>query len=75
LAALKDPFLNRATVAPLHAGVDGYRRAAALDLLHDRREVLEQIRHLGGLVLDAEPSDLSPRLLNRYLEVALRGIL
>lgn len=75
LAALQDRFLAHASVAPVQIARDGFRRAAAVDLLHDRREVLEQIRHLGGLVLDATPADLSPRLLNRYLEVVLRGML
>jgi uncharacterized protein (DUF58 family) len=74
LAALQDRFLARAAVASVHVSREGFRRAAALDLLKDRREVLEQIRHRGGLVLDATPADLSPRLLNRYLEVVLRGM-
>ncbi len=74
LAALQDRFLARASQAPVRVSREGFRRAAALDLLHDRREVLEQIRHRGGLVLDATPADLSPRLLNRYLEVVLRGM-
>jgi uncharacterized protein (DUF58 family) len=74
LAALQDRFLARASQTPVRVSREGFRRAAALDLLHDRREVLEQIRHRGGLVLDATPADLSPRLLNRYLEVVLRGM-
>jgi len=75
LAALKDPFLDRAVASPLRIQRDGFRQAAAIDLLRDRREVLETIRRHGGLVLDAQPDDLTPRLLNRYLEVVLRGML
>ncbi|MFL6116583.1 MAG: DUF58 domain-containing protein, partial [Catenulispora sp.] len=73
LAALKDPFLERAARSEPAAERDGYRKAVAVELLHERQEVLERIRHLGGLVIDAEPAGIAPPLLNRYLEVALRG--
>lgn len=75
LAALKDVFLKRATAAPLTVPRDGFRRAAAVDLLRDREEVLEKVRHRGGFVIDAAPADLTPRLLNRYLEIVLRGMI
>jgi uncharacterized protein (DUF58 family) len=75
LAALKDPFLERAARLDPAGPRDGFRRATAVDLLRERGEVLERIRHLGGLVIDAEPAAIAPPLLNRYLEVALRGLL
>jgi uncharacterized protein (DUF58 family) len=73
--ALKDPFLERAAQNQPVQVVDGFRKAAAVDLLHDRREVLERIRQMGAIVLDAEPAGVTPSLINRYLEVTFRGLL
>jgi len=53
----------------------GFRQAVALDLLRQRAEVLEALRHHGVQVIDVAPSDLSPAVLNGYLEVTFRGLL
>jgi uncharacterized protein (DUF58 family) len=74
-AALKDAFLERAAVAVPVTNKDGFRKAAAVDLLRERREVLEQIRHAGGFVVDAEPGAVTPPVINGYLEVMLGGLL
>jgi uncharacterized protein (DUF58 family) len=71
--ALKDAFLERAAVSVPTMDVDGFRKAAAIDLLRERQEVLELIRHSGGLVIDAAPGDIAPPMLNGYLEVMLGG--
>ena len=54
---------------------NGFRKAAAVDLLRERRSVLERIRQMGGFVIDAEPTGVTPPLINRYLEVTFRGLL
>lgn len=72
-AALKDAFLERAAASDPRTDRDGFRKAAAVDLLRERREVLERIRHAGGMVVDAEPGAVTPPLLNGYLEVMLGG--
>jgi uncharacterized protein (DUF58 family) len=74
-AALKDPLLEQAAYSRPARALDGFRKAAATELLHERREVLERIRQMGAHVLDVEPSGLTPPVINRYLEVAFRGLL
>lgn len=74
-AAMKDAFLEKAVLAPVSTERVGFRKAAAVELLRERREVLESIRHAGGFVVDAEPTGLTPPVLNRYLEVMFGGLL
>lgn len=74
-AAMKDVFLERASRSDPRTEKEGFRKAAALDLLRDRREVLEQIRHAGGFVVDTEPGDVVLAVIGNYLEVMLRGLL
>ncbi len=74
-AALGDPYLAKAARARPARALDGFRKAAALDLLHERREVLERIRQMGAHVLDVTPSELTAPLLNQYLRIAFRGLL
>jgi uncharacterized protein (DUF58 family) len=74
-AALSDPLLARAARARPADPFEGFRKSAAVELLHERREVLERLRQMGAHVLDAEPDGLTPPLINRYLEITLRGLL
>jgi uncharacterized protein (DUF58 family) len=74
-AALKDAFLERAARSEPRTELEGFRKAAAVDLLRERRTVLERIRHAGGFVVDAEPGEITPPVINRYLEVMLGGLL
>jgi uncharacterized protein (DUF58 family) len=74
-AAMKDAFLEQASVAECATAKDGFRKAAAMDLLRERQEVLEEIRHAGGFVVDTEPGDVAPAVIGNYLEVMLRGLL
>jgi uncharacterized protein (DUF58 family) len=73
--ALKDPFLDEAAHGPAEVPLDGFRKAAAVDLLHDRREVLERIRQQGAFVVDVDPAGVTPPVINRYLEITHRGLL
>jgi len=74
-AALKDSFLERAATSNPQTEREGFRKAAAVDLLRERLEVLERIRHAGAFVVDAEPGEITPPVINRYLEVMLGGLL
>ncbi len=74
-AAMKDAFLDRASLKEPETEKEGFRKAAALDLLRERREVLEKIRHAGGYVVDTEPGNVAPAVINNYLEVMLGGVL
>jgi uncharacterized protein (DUF58 family) len=73
--ALKDPFLDRAAHAFPRTPLEGFRKAAAVDLLRERREVLERLRQRGAHVLDTEPAELTAPLINHYLEITFRGLL
>jgi uncharacterized protein (DUF58 family) len=73
--ALSDPFMNRAARSRPEIPVEGFRKAAAVDLLRDRKEVLGRLRQMGAHVLDAEPAEVAPPLINRYLEITRRGLL
>ncbi len=73
--ALSDPFLNRAARSRPGGPFEGFRKAAAVELLRDRKEVLGRLRQMGAHVLDAEPADVTPPLINRYLEITWRGLL
>ncbi len=74
-AALKDPQLEQMADAFPQTELAGFEKCAATELLRERRAVLEQLRQLGAYVLDVEPSGLTPPIINRYLEIAARGIL
>jgi uncharacterized protein (DUF58 family) len=73
--ALRDPFLERAARARPRTPLEGFRKAAGVDLVRERREVLEQLRQAGIHVLDVEPTGVTPPLINRYLEITFRGLL
>lgn len=73
--AFKDPHLGEAAHDRPRSTLEGFRKAAATDLLHERRQVLEQLRQMGAHVLDVEPAGVTPPLLNRYLEITFRGLL
>jgi uncharacterized protein (DUF58 family) len=72
---MKDAFVERASLSDPETVKEGFRKAAALDLLRERREVLEKIRHAGGYVVDTEPGNVAPAVINNYLEVMLSGVL
>jgi uncharacterized protein (DUF58 family) len=71
--ALKDPFLDQAARSHPTTVFEGFRKSAAAELLRERREVLERLRQLGAHVLDVEPAGITPPVINRYLEIVLRG--
>jgi uncharacterized protein (DUF58 family) len=52
-----------------------YERTVALDLLGERRRVLDSLQKLGALVLDSAPEDLSVDVVNKYLELKARQLL
>jgi uncharacterized protein (DUF58 family) len=52
-----------------------YERAVALDLMSERRRVLDSLHRLGSLILDSAPDQLSVGVVNRYLELKSRQLL
>jgi uncharacterized protein (DUF58 family) len=73
--ALNDPLLARVARSRASNTFEAYRKAAAVELLRERSEVLERLRRFGVHVLDVEPASLTAPLINRYLEITFRGVL
>lgn len=73
--ALRNPALEAAAAAPAADEEAAFRRAAAEELLQARATALGAMRGAGVLVADASPEELSPSVINRYLEVKERGLL
>lgn len=73
VVTVRDPALDDAARRRPETSEDAYARAVASGLLSDRDATLRQLR-LGGIdTLDADARRLSPRLVNRYLEVKRRA--
>ncbi|MBV9749174.1 MAG: DUF58 domain-containing protein, partial [Acetobacteraceae bacterium] len=73
--AFNDPFVEEAARLRPRDEPEGFRKTVALGLLRERREVLERLRQMGAQVIDAAPGAVTPALLNKYLEITLRGLL
>ncbi|GAC1584697.1 MAG: DUF58 domain-containing protein [Candidatus Dormibacteria bacterium] len=70
---VRDPAVDdTARLAPL-TGTDVYRRAVAGGLLADREETLRTLRISGIETIDADARTLSPKLVNRYLQLKHRA--
>ncbi|MCS6859678.1 MAG: DUF58 domain-containing protein, partial [Abditibacteriales bacterium] len=54
---------------------DVYARAAALELLHERKRLLDRLTQQGVLVLDRTPDAISVAVVNRYLELKARQVI
>ncbi len=55
--------------------LDLYTRAAAAELLGWRENLIRQLQRNGALTLDVDPNNLTPALINRYLEIKARHLL
>jgi uncharacterized protein (DUF58 family) len=72
--------LNDANVVQLAAAdpqrdEDLYSKAAALELLHERKRLLDQLVKQGVFVLDKTPEEISVAAVNKYLELKARQLL
>lgn len=56
-------------------GTSPYVRGAAAELLSFRDKLVRSLERQGVLVLDVVPADLTPALINRYLEIKARHLL
>ena len=75
VVAMEDPALVAARDAPLESAGRAYQWAAAEELLAARRQSFETLRHGGVLGLDVPAGNLSPALVERYLELKERALL
>jgi uncharacterized protein (DUF58 family) len=73
--ALRNPLLE-ATVGQKPAAIRHMARSVvAADILQDREVVLMGLRRHGVHTIDAVPADISPELLNRYLDIKRRELI
>ena len=72
---MRDTDVEALAVAPAASSEDLYIRAAAAESLAWRDAILRSLKRSGVLVLDANPKDITPSLVKRYLEVKARRLL
>jgi uncharacterized protein (DUF58 family) len=73
VVTVRDPALDDVARRLPADSSEVYRRAAAVGLLGDRAATLLMLRRSGVDVLDVDARTLSPRLVNRYLELKSRA--
>ena len=73
VVTVRDPALDAVARTRPGDAEDVYARAVAAALLGDRADVLRTLRRNGVETLDADARTLSPRLVNRYLELKRRS--
>ena len=72
---MRDTAVEALAVAPVAEDSDLFVRAAAGANLYAREAHLGELRDAGAFVLDARPEDVTPALVNRYLEIKARRLL
>ena len=75
VVAMSDPEVLAARYAPVTTSARAYQWAAAEEFVASRRESFEQLRRGGVLGLDVVAGNLSPALVERYLELKERALL
>jgi len=70
--ALQDPGLAATAAGAPASLLDLNRAVVAGGLLRDREVVLRRLRRLGIYPIDAIPAQVSPRLINTYLDIKRR---
>ena len=72
---MRDMDVEAMAKEPARGEVDLYVRAAAAEALAWRDGLVRQLQRAGVLVLDAQPGDVTPKLVKRYLEIKARRLL
>jgi len=75
VVAMSDPAVLSARHAPITTSSRAYEWAAAEEFMASRRESFELLRRGGVLGLDVVAGNLSPALVERYLELKERALL
>ncbi|MFN2569099.1 MAG: DUF58 domain-containing protein [Candidatus Dormibacteria bacterium] len=70
---VRDPAIDDAAARAPTDPTAVYERAVASALLTDREDTLHILRRSGVETIDADARTLSPRIINRYLQLKLRG--
>jgi uncharacterized protein (DUF58 family) len=75
IVAMADPGVLAARDAPIASSARAYEWAAAEELMAARRRSFEILRRGGVMGLDVPAGELSPSLVERYLELKERALL
>jgi uncharacterized protein (DUF58 family) len=73
VVTVRDPALDDAANAVPRSGEEAYARAVAGGLIADREDTLHMLRRSGVETIDSDARTLSPRLVNRYLDLKRRA--
>ncbi len=73
VVTVRDPALDDAANAVPRSGDETYARAVAGGLIADREDTLRVLHRSGVETIDADARTLSPRLVNRYLDLKRRA--
>lgn len=73
LVTLRDPAVERLASLPPIDSEAVYDRSVAMDLLDARQRLSRDLQHRGVMTLDVSADQLSPALINRYLEIKARA--
>jgi uncharacterized protein (DUF58 family) len=73
IVTISDPDIHSAAQMRPADSLGAYQRAAAAQLLDERRLTLDSLRQRGVLTLDVPAHQLSWSVINRYLELKGRG--
>jgi uncharacterized protein (DUF58 family) len=60
---------------PAPSELELYTRGAAAELISWREQLIRKLQDHGALILDVEPTNLTPALINRYLDIKARHLL
>ncbi len=72
---MEDPAVLQAATVPLETEAHLFERAAGLELLNERRHLVERLHRNGALVLQCPAEQLSVQVVNRYLVLKARQTL
>lgn len=75
VVTIGDRDLNKTVSEKPNELRDVFTQSAAEEIIHARETALRIAESLGGLALDVNASNLTPRLLETYLKVKERGLL
>jgi uncharacterized protein (DUF58 family) len=75
VVTISDPDVHAAAAQVPHDSLSTYQRAAASQMLDERRVVLDTLRKRGALTLDVPANQLSMSVINRYLELKGKTLL
>ena len=73
IANLREPALDDLLAQPVHDLPQAQLYATVCHYLLGRERVQEQLRHVGGILLDAPPQKLPAAMINQYLDLKRGG--